>query len=86
MYKSDEDLKYVPQTFTIFGNNDEQLTDCDSFATIYKIKLSFPTDNAVMKSVYYAVREATKKWSMLIRNRGIVLNQLLTIYKERNQL
>lgn len=33
-----------------------------------KNKLSFPTDEAVMKSVYLATREATKKWSMPIRN------------------
>ena len=33
-----------------------------------KNKLSFPTDDAVMKSVYLATREATKKWSMPIRN------------------
>ena len=48
-----------------------------------KNKLSFPTDEAVMKSVYLAVREATKKWSMPIRNWGIVLNQFLTIYEKR---
>ena len=51
-----------------------------------KNKLSFPTDDAVMKSVYLALREATKKWSMPIRNWGIVLNQFLTIYEERVQL
>jgi len=51
-----------------------------------KNKLSFPTDDAVMKSVYLAVREATKKWSMPIRNWGIILNQFLTIYEKRVQL
>lgn len=51
-----------------------------------KNKLSFPTDEAVMKSVYLAVREATKKWSMPIRNWGIVLNQFLTIYEKRVRL
>ena len=48
-----------------------------------KNKLSFPTDDAVMKSVYLAIREATKKWIMPIRNWGIVLNQFLTIYEKR---
>lgn len=48
-----------------------------------KNKLSFPTDEAVMKSVYLAVREATKKWFMPIRNWGIILNQFLTIYEKR---
>ena len=49
-------------------------------------KLSFPTDDSVMKSVYLAVREATKKWSMPIRDWGIILNQFLIIYKERVRL
>ncbi len=39
-----------------------------------KNKLSYPTDEAVMKSVYLAVREATKKWSMPIRNWGGLIN------------
>lgn len=51
-----------------------------------KNKLSFPTDEAVMKSVYLAVREATKKWSMPVRNWGIILNQFLTLYEERVRL
>ncbi|GGX27902.1 hypothetical protein GCM10007384_31420 [Aquimarina muelleri] len=51
-----------------------------------KNKLSFPTDQAVMKSVYLATREATKKWSMPIANWGIILNQFLTIYEKRVRL
>lgn len=51
-----------------------------------KNKLSFPTDDAVMKSVYLATREATKKWSMPVRNWGIILNQFLTIYQKRVRL
>jgi putative transposase len=51
-----------------------------------KNKLSFPTDEAVMKSVYLSVREATKKWSMPVRNWGIILNQFLAIFGERVKL
>lgn len=51
-----------------------------------KNKLSFPTDDSVIKSVYLAIREATKKWSMPIRDWGIILNQFLIIYKERVRL
>lgn len=51
-----------------------------------KNKLSFPTDEAVMKSVYLAVREATRKWTMPIRNWGVILNQFLTIFEKRVQL
>ena len=51
-----------------------------------KNKLSFPTDDAVMKSAYLATREATKKWTMPIRNWGIILNQFLTIFEQRVRL
>ena len=51
-----------------------------------KNKLSFPTDDAVIKSVYLAVSEATKKWTMPIRNWGVVLNHFLIIFAERVRL
>ncbi len=51
-----------------------------------KNKLSFPTDQAVIKSVYLALRECTKKWTMPIRNWGIVLNQFLVIFEDRVRL
>ena len=49
-------------------------------------KLSFPTDEAVMKSVYLAVREATRKWTMPVRNWGLILNQFLVIFADRVRL
>jgi transposase-like protein len=49
-------------------------------------KLSFPTDEAVMKSVYLAVREATKKWTRPVRNWGLILNQFLVIFADRVRL
>jgi transposase-like protein len=48
-----------------------------------KNKNSFPTDDAVKKSVYLAIREITKKWTQPIRNWGIILNQFITIFEER---
>ena len=51
-----------------------------------KNKLSFPTDDAVKKSVYLALREATKKWTMPIRDWGIILNQFLNLYHDRIRL
>lgn len=51
-----------------------------------KNKLSFPNDDAVLKSVYLALREASKKWTMPIRNWGIVLNQFLIIFGDRLKL
>ena len=51
-----------------------------------KNKLSFPTDDAVKKSVYLALGEITKKWTKPIRNWGIILNQFITIFDERIKL
>lgn len=51
-----------------------------------KNKLSFPTDQAVMKSTFLALREATKKWSTPIKNWGLIVNQFLTIFENRMQL
>ena len=51
-----------------------------------KNKLSFPTDQAVLKSVYLAVNEATKKWTMPIHNWGLILNQFLIIFESRVKL
>jgi putative transposase len=48
-----------------------------------KNKLSYPTDEAVMKSVYLAVQEATKKWTMPIRDWGLIINQFIIIFENR---
>lgn len=48
-----------------------------------KNQLSFPTDEAVLKSVYLAIREATKKWSMPIKNWGLILEQFFTLFDNR---
>ena len=45
--------------------------------------MSFPSDDAVMKSTFLAILEATKKWTMPIRDWGIVLNQFLIIFEDR---
>ncbi len=46
-------------------------------------KLSFPTDEALLKSVYLAINESTKKWTMPIKSWGQILNQFLTMFENR---
>ena len=48
-----------------------------------KNKMSFPSDEAVVKSVFLAIREATKKWTQSIQNWGIILNQFILIFDQR---
>jgi len=48
-----------------------------------KAKLSFPNDDAVKKSVYLAVNEIEKKWTMPIKNWAVILNQFILIFDNR---
>lgn len=51
-----------------------------------KNKLSFPTDQAVIKSVYLAIRETSKRWTSPIHNWALILNQFLAIFENRLKL
>ena len=48
-----------------------------------KNKMSFPTDDAVLKSAFLAIQEATKKWIMPIRDWGTILNQFMIMFEDR---
>ena len=43
----------------------------------------FPSDTALLKALYMATFEATKKWTMSIRNRGRVYGELSIMYEGR---
>ena len=49
-------------------------------------KLSFPDDQSVLKSVYLALREITKKWTLPVANWPFVMTQFLTIFEGRCKL
>lgn len=48
-----------------------------------KAKMSFPDDASVLKSVYLALREITRKWTFPVRNWSLVVNQFINISGER---
>ena len=43
----------------------------------------FPSDTALLKALYLATFEATKKWTMTIRNWGQVYGELSIMYEGR---
>ena len=51
-----------------------------------KNKTMFPDDDALRKSVYLALREATFKWSTPIKNWPLIANQLMILFPERCNL
>ena len=51
---------------------------------VTKNRLQFPTDDAILKLLYLAIRNASKKWTMPIREWGQALNQFAIEFgKER---
>jgi transposase-like protein len=48
-----------------------------------KNKMSFPTDEAVLKSVYLSIREASKSWTMPIKNWGQIVSQFIIMFENR---
>lgn len=51
-----------------------------------KTKLSFPTDEALRKSVYLAISEIEKKWTQPIGKWGLIMNQFMLIFEDRIKL
>lgn len=51
-----------------------------------KNKKVFPHDDAVLKSVWLAVQQITKKWTMRIRDWGLIVNQLTILFPDRIKL
>ena len=43
----------------------------------------FPSDTALLKALYLATFESTKKWTMSLRNRGKVYGELSIMYDGR---
>ncbi|CQR70221.1 Transposase, Mutator family [Sporomusa ovata DSM 2662] len=50
-----------------------------------KTKTIYPTDDAVKKSVFLSIHEITKKWSMPVRDWGIIIGQLMIFFDGRFQ-
>ena len=51
-----------------------------------KSKLSFPSDEAVKKTVYLSLMEIEKKWTQPIHNWGLIMNQFMLIFENRIQI
>ena len=48
-----------------------------------KTKTIYPTDDAVRKSVYLSIQEISRKWTMPIRDWGVIIGQLTLFFGDR---
>ncbi len=51
-----------------------------------KTKTIYPTDDSVRKSVYLSIQEISRKWTMPIRDWGIIVGQLTLFFEDRLKL
>ncbi len=51
-----------------------------------KSKISFPSDDALWKTVYLSLIEIEKKWTQPIHNWGLIMNQFMLIFENRIQI
>lgn len=51
-----------------------------------KNKLSFPNDDALKKAVFLALGEIERKWTMPVRDWGLIMNQFICIFDKRVQI
>ena len=59
----------------------ESLNSC--YRRLNKQRSVFPDAQALLKALYLATIEATRKWSMLLRNWGLVFGELSIMYEDR---
>lgn len=50
---------------------------------VTKTRSVFPSDDALLKLLYLAMRDATKKWTMSMQDWSLIVNQILILYPER---
>ena len=54
-----------------------------SLRKIIKMRGSFPNEDAAMKLLYLALRNASKKWTMPVQNWSGALNRFSILWPER---
>ena len=57
-----------------------------SLRKVTKTRRSFPNDEAVMKVLYLAVHEISKKWTMPVRGWKQAMSQFMILFGERASL
>jgi transposase-like protein len=66
----------------IYTTNDIESLNSVIRKAIKKRKL-FPTDDSAKKVIYLAIQDASKRWTMPIRNWKLVLNRFMIEFEDR---
>ena len=78
-----EFFKYPPEIRKIIYTTNAIESLNFQLRKVTKAKLSFPSDNAIIKMMYLALKNASCKWTMPIRNWGMAMNQFAIVFGNR---
>ncbi len=76
-FKYPNDIRKVIYTTNIIESVHRQ------FRKLTKTKGAFPNENALLKLLYLGIKNASKKWSMPIRNWSLTISQLAIFFEGR---
>lgn len=76
-FKYPEEIRRIIYTTNTIENLNRRMRK------VTKNKSSFPTDDSLFKLLYLAVMDASKKWTMALRDWSAIINQLRIYYGER---
>lgn len=76
-------FKFSKETRTAFYTTNAIESLNSQFRRLNKQRSVFPSSQALIKALYIATREITKKWTMPIRNWGLVRGELTIMYPDR---
>ncbi len=76
-------LKYPPELRTIIYTTNAVESLHRQFRKVTKMKTIFPNDNALLKALFLAQKDITKKWTMPISTWKAVISQLFIFFPGR---
>lgn len=76
-FKYPQEIRKIIYTTNAIENFNRQLRK------VTKTKAAYPSDDALMKALYLAVRDITKKWSGRVQGWGTILDQLMIYFDGR---
>ena len=76
-FKYPQEIRKIIYTTNAIENFNRQLRK------VTKTKSAYPSDDALMKALYLAIRDITKKWSGRIQGWGTILDQLMIYFDGR---
>tara|TARA_R110002124_G_scaffold61789_1_gene169046 strand:+ start:2806 stop:3054 length:249 start_codon:yes stop_codon:yes gene_type:complete len=76
------DDRFKPVRVIGMGQNMHESLNSVIRKAVKKRKL-FPTDDSALKVIYLAIQQASKKWTMPIRNWKLALNRFMIEFEDR---